>query len=418
MTFPQRYYLVNFLYILSVSFTKTTFYLYLSECHKIPREDILFIFAVFNLAVMVLEVPTSAIGEAIGPRKSFLIGMGIKLSAASLFLFGRHFWQFCAAEIISALAVTFVSGSLNAWLMSRLSEESSKPCDSPSIFIVGKRINVIALAFGGLAGAISGEFHLGIPWAMVVLGSFFTLVVASFVLTESGPSGTWKKKEKVYRKWQWDTFLYGYKISLSNKILLVLLFNGFLISFALSSPKIFWLPFLKSHFNKDMWFLGYMWVGIMGIQFVGTFGIDSLIRSAGSVLRLKLLLTVFSVLMLLGLALFKHIDSILPFVGFYFLLEWLKPYHHALILSLVHQETKDIEGGRVTILSIGNLMENFGNAIGLLFAASVCKFQSLTFAWTMSTLLYALIVPCYVYLVAREKISWPAQKIEEGSLPA
>ena len=100
MPFPyvRRYYLIRLLYILSISFTKTTFFLYLRNCHHLTREDILLIFAVFNFAAMFFEVPTSAMGELIGPRRSFLLGAFCKLFAAAFFSCWENFsgtsaWQ-------------------------------------------------------------------------------------------------------------------------------------------------------------------------------------------------------------------------------------------------------------------------------------------------------------------------------------
>jgi MFS family permease len=397
MSYPQRYYLIHFLYLLFISFTKTTFYLYLHDCHSLPHEDILLVFAVFNISNMVFEVPTSALGEWVGPRLSFLLGVVLKFVSAITFFLGKFFWHFCLAEIISAMAVALISGSLSAWLMNRIGKENSL-----QIFIIGKRITSVAIALGGLSGALLGKLHLGLPWLGVSVGSMVICASAFFILIEGDDRKEWHKKENIYRKWQWGTMLEGYRLILSNHVLLVTIFNTFLISFALASPKVFWLPFLKSYFKKDMLFLGYMWLCIMVVQFFGTFGIRALLHFFGSALRLKLAFTIFSLSMVLGLTIFKYLDSITCFILFYLALEWAKPYHHSLDLSLVHRETHST--GRVTILSLENLAGNLGNAMGLMVIAGIIKLQGLVFAWTIGGLLYALIIPCYFYLSIQEKM--------------
>ena len=154
------------------------------------------------------------------------------------------------AEIISALAVAFISGSLEAWLMNRLADDKLSETQTSHIFIVGKRITLLAMALGGLAGAIAGYRQLGIPWAMVAAGFAVTVVVAWFVLDESATPASWDKKDKTYRRWQWETVTHGYRLSLRSGVLSLLLLNAFLISLALASPKIFRYLFSNPIFKK------------------------------------------------------------------------------------------------------------------------------------------------------------------------
>ena len=149
-----------------------------------------------------------------------------------------------------------------------------------------------------------------------------------------------------------------------------------------------------------MFFLGYMWLCIMGIQFLGTFGITNLLKLAGTPLRLKLFFTLLSLLFLLGLSSFKYLNNIFLFIICYLLLEWAKPYHRSLFLTLVYQHTSN--NGRVTILSLENLASKLGNSLGLVISAWLIRSHGVAPVWLATSMLYALIVPGYLYLIYSE----------------
>ncbi len=403
LSYVTRYYIVRFLYAFSLSFTKTTFYLYLRTNHHLSHEDILLVFAIFNISVMILELPTSAIGEIIGPRICFLSGMFLKIIAALCFFYGSDFWHFCGAEIISALALSLISGTLNTWIMNQISIKNEKSSQTVShIFMIGRRLGTLALAIGGVLGAIVGAKDLRMPWLFVAIGATITFSIAFLLITNfiSSPVIDKSKNDlpwgKVHRRWQWRTIIEGYRLALSNKILLVIIWDSFLLSFALASPRITWIPLLKSEFNKDMWFIANIWLCIAAIQFLGTFWLDYFLQKIQSVVSLKFIFFLQGFLFLACLC----IPNLYIFIIFYLLLEWVSPYQQTLTFTLIQQETTS--QGRLTILSLENLAGKFGDAIGLMVASSLSAHYSLSIVWTIGVILYSTIVPCYIVLLQKE----------------
>lgn len=401
MTYSQRYYWIRFVYVLSVSFTNTSFIPYL-ESRGLSRPEIHIAYAIFNIGVMLLEVPVSAIGEWIGPKRSFLIGCLCKCAAAAAFFLGHDLIHFYGAEIISALAIAFISGSLDAWLMDRFNEEGNiGDLGTSRVFMIGSRIGKVALALGGVSGAYLANWNTGYPWIMVGVGFLVTFFWAMALLSGHEYRAAWKT-EKVYFKWHWDNILYGYRIALNNRVLAVLLVDGFLVSLAQSSPKMFWLPYLMNYFGKDMFFVGNIWLCLAATQFLGTFGMPWMLRWTGSPLRLKLVFSVFSVVALSSVIWFQA--NIVGFIVLYLVWEWSKPYHDALDLTLTHAETRhagENRKGRLTFMSLGNLVSKLGTALGLIVIGWLSQY-GITEAWTAGVLLYSLVIPCYSCLVREE----------------
>lgn len=408
LDYVRRYYLLRFLYVLAISFTKTTFYLYLYSSHHLAHEQILFIFAVFNISAMLLEIPTSAIGEWFGPRSCFLAGMFLKVIAALIFFFGSNVWHFCVAEVLSAFAISLISGTLQAWMMNQLNlhQENDAP-HVAQIFMVGRRISTTGLAIGGAIGALLGSHHLGYPWLLVAIGSAATFFLAYALLNESFYQ-PWQRKKKIHDKWQCNTLLEGYRLAASNKILLVVIWESFLVSFALASPQIWWIPSLKSYFGKDMWFIANMWLCIAGIQFVGTFGLKYLLRHIPSMLLLKMIITITCVAFFCCLL----VPNIYCFIVFYLLLEWLGPYQQTLNLTLIQQNTCD--HGRITILSLESLADKFGNTLGLITAGALSISLDIFGIWAIGACLYATIIPCYFYLILQKWVPHNRQLLAEN----
>ncbi len=72
--------------------------------------EINFINFSFMTANFLLEIPTGAIADLIGRKKSVVIGLAIYSFSFFIYFLSDSFWQFLLAEIIGALAFTVFLG--------------------------------------------------------------------------------------------------------------------------------------------------------------------------------------------------------------------------------------------------------------------------------------------------------------------
>lgn len=73
--------------------------------------EIMILESFFSIAVVVLEVPTGALGDLLGRRFSlFLAGIFMALGAVT-YILGTQFWQFMIGEALFACGMSFKSGS-------------------------------------------------------------------------------------------------------------------------------------------------------------------------------------------------------------------------------------------------------------------------------------------------------------------
>ncbi len=386
MTVAQKYFFLETIYSLALSFTKATFVLFFLS-HELKLFEIGLLFGVFNLAVIIAEPITAIFADLYGRKRSLVIGCVLKIVAALIFVFGSHIREFLIAEIISGIAFTFISGCMMAWVVDEVNRVDKK-CNLYELFVQSNKYKYVALIVGGLLGASLGDVSLVIPWA--ANGFFFVvlLVIVSVVLTENSNTLNIKRSFNFARK------LNEYKNALQDKCLMGLIFSSFLSSFALASIRLFWLPTIKQNFGVSISFLGWLWVGIAGAGLLGAYFVRPYVKQFNYKPDGLILFSGFST-MFLFLMIFT-MGSFWTFL-FYFLFEFGKPLYTSVKSDLInHQISEDV---RVSILSLNSLGIKLGTSVGLIVIGYISEVMSLEIAWYFSSSLF--LVNMFLFISVR-----------------
>ena len=116
--------------------------------------------SVLEGTVLLCEVPTGVVADAVSRRLSVIIGF---------FLFGAGFLLYAvpsfpvvlAGQVVWGLGATFVSGANVAWLVDEVGEDGARP-----LFLRAAQLGQMS-AFGGIVAAVLlGSVALGLPVAM------------------------------------------------------------------------------------------------------------------------------------------------------------------------------------------------------------------------------------------------------------
>ena len=78
--------------------------------------DFYLIQGIFSLAVFVLEIPTGYIGDVFSRKHTLLIGNVVWIFGYLLWIFGSGFWAVLGGELTFAIAVSLISGTIEAYL--------------------------------------------------------------------------------------------------------------------------------------------------------------------------------------------------------------------------------------------------------------------------------------------------------------
>lgn len=375
------------------------------------------VFSIFNFTVIIAEPLTAIFAELYSKKYSILIGCFLKIITALLFFFSNHIFYFIIAEIISGIALTFISGCIMAWFVDEYNNRKHKPKQNLyEIFANCKKFKYTALIIGGLFGAfVSDYFSLSFPWIMnaslffllfIFIILFFPNSISSNANSFSNSSNNISNNQKTinynsklnksYNKYHLflKKITYGYKIVFQDKCLSFLILSSFISSFSLASIKLLWIPLIKVNFNTSISFVGFLWVGIAGAGLIGSHLVKPFIQKFNYKLDGIILISFFSTINLFFMILF--IKSFWTLI-FYFLFELGKPFFSTIKNDLINYQIS--EKGRVTILSLHSLSIKSGTSLGILAIGYLNDLIGIQKSWFVATGIFFL--NCSIYFIVK-----------------
>jgi MFS family permease len=134
--------------------------------------------------MVVFEIPTGIVADAVGRRASYLLGTltlaGSTLLYVLLWRISGPFWTWALVSMLLGLGFTFFSGAVDAWLVDALHATGFRG-NLESVFGRGQVVTGVAMLTGSVAGGyIAQVTSLGVPFVLraVVLGVMFVIAFA------------------------------------------------------------------------------------------------------------------------------------------------------------------------------------------------------------------------------------------------
>jgi MFS family permease len=142
---------------LAISFFFSTYSLFLQE-KGLDLLEINLLNCISMISIFILEIPTGAIADFFGRKRSTVIGLFVYSCSFLIYFFSNSFWFFALAEIIGALAITCVSGALEALVVDSLNYYGYTGT-LEKVFRRGE-LRTIGVAVGALIGGFIGGIDL------------------------------------------------------------------------------------------------------------------------------------------------------------------------------------------------------------------------------------------------------------------
>jgi MFS transporter, DHA3 family, tetracycline resistance protein len=143
--------------LLQATFWTTAAVYFISDAHLGPLQLVL-LGTVMELSILVFEIPTGIVADAVSRRRSVLIG--ITLMGVALVLTGMlpSFPALLVAQALWGLGYTFTSGATEAWVAGEVGDEAVGP-----LFLCAAQYASLAAALGiGLSVELA-NLHLRLP---------------------------------------------------------------------------------------------------------------------------------------------------------------------------------------------------------------------------------------------------------------
>lgn len=377
-TIDRNYLAINFLIDLTPAFLFATYQLFLLE-KGLDLLQINLINVFFMAGNLLMEMPTGAVADLFGRKRSVQLG-ALALSASFLaYFFAPSFWFFVLAELIGALGATLISGALEAWFVDARKKHSDNS-DLDEVFSRQGQRKQVAIMIGSVIGAQFGARSLSYPWLVSAMCGLVAFIAASLLMQE-----TWVVKIRSPRHWSLRPIIMVIKVSveygLKHQGVMRLVALSFVFSCATMGFNMQW-PSVFKGFGMSVDGLGLVMAAISASAWLGARMIPRLKRSFDSELSalvLSQILTAASMLvaslMLGGLTTFMFFMAHEVGRGIF------RPLKQDLLNRMISHDRH-----RATILSFESMLGNAGAVCGLLLTGWLAKQYSISISWLVSAI--------------------------------
>ncbi len=363
--------LLFFLPVLAIYFEKNLF----------SVTNVAIIFAVEAIAITVFEMPTGAIADLFGRKRTIIFANMIRLLALVFLYIGGSMTMFIIYAIINSFARSLNSGTDNALIYDTLKGESKE-------YLYKKIIGTYQAIWplGASAGSIIGGYLATISLSFPILISFIPLSIATIL--------TFFLKEPRYEKENYKNIFKhianSLKITVSNKQLSVLMTGGFILV-GLSESVHLLSPLFFQFKEIPIEFFGWITAFVFGFSSLGHYLSHIVSEKIGNKKTLIIAVFVSPLLLLFATLSIKHTAIILFVIPSIFF-----GLRNPIIDHLLNLEVSSSK--RATIISTFNFLGQLGLAVFSPMIGYFADLYTINTAFKISSLFMFMVPVLYVFL--------------------
>ncbi len=360
-----------FLPILALYFEKSLFSI----------TNVAIIFAVESICIVLFEIPTGAITDLFGRKKSIILAHIFVLVSLVFLSIGGSMTIFILYAILNAFARSLTSGTYSAFVYDTLKEEGKEKHF--------KKIFGTLLAFwplGASIGSIIGGYLANISLSLPVLATFIPIFVA-FILTLFLKEPNYEKEEhKNITKHMFNAS----KLVVCNSQLLILLLASF-VMMALGETVHLLSPLFFKFKEIPIVFFGYITALIFGFSSLGHYLSHDISEKWGN----KVTLIWISVLSPL-FVLVATFSTGYILIAFYTISSIFFGIKNPILNHLINKEVDSKK--RATVLSVYNFIGHLGLAIATPLIGYYAEIFTINAAIQLSMILLLVVPVLFVFV--------------------
>ncbi len=400
----RTYYLIIVLFWLAVSLPMALMII-LAQERGANLFQIGLLMGLYSLTVVLLELPTGGLADAIGRKKVAMLAYGFMLGGGLVYLFAFSFSAFLLALVLNGIARALSSGALDAWFIDSLQAADPGIDIQPSLAKAGT-VTLFALACGTLLGGVIPRLFTGLPAeGTAVITPFSTtilfsiavnillLVVTAVFVQEIRPADAKERWQDGFRQTP-KIVREAIELSRHNRTLVLLLGTTVSAGLTLAALETFWQPHFSGLLGNNAGNSLYYSLILGGNFVLGMVG--NMLSTPLSKLMKKrygLVAALFQAVRGIVLILLAMQTAVLPaallFWGVYLTMGIVNSPHE----TLVNREIP--AGRRSTMLSVQSLAAYTGGILGSMILGLIAQQFSIGGAWIVTGSI--LMVSCMLY---------------------
>jgi len=261
------------------------------QANNLSMTEILLLQSIYSIAIVLLEVPTGAIGDYFGKKISISIGAFLFFLGLSIYSIGTSFTIFLIAELVAGIGSSLISGSDSALIHGSL-KNIGKEKDYKKVEGTANSFLLTGFLIAGLIGGYIGGYSLRLTMICSAVSAFIVFIISLF-FTE--PKIKVEGEKEAYK----ELIINSIEIVRENKLLLWLIFySAILTAFAYVLGWYYQLFFIKV--NIDVVYFGWLYALLGIIAIVSskyTHQIEIFFGNKGSLILLSSLIIIPSILL-------------------------------------------------------------------------------------------------------------------------
>lgn len=351
---------------------------------------IVFMGTLYEISIMLFEVPTGVVADTVSRKLSSVIGwiiLGAGFLVEGLFPVAA---VVIGAQLLLGIGETFVSGAHDAWVADEIQSHDSK-ADTGQVFLKGQQTAFI----GRLAGTWTSMFFAikSLPAVMIAAGIGFVIfgIGAWFWMPEKG----FHKSDE--QRQFWKTFRSGFNLVRGSQILMLILAAGVVYGLASEGFDRLWNKvFLDAYKLPPVWEFGsnFWWSFFSSMAILGGMGLNKLVakkvdtKDSKQVIRAMMILSAILIFTIAGFALIQSfIVAMILFVVSRSIRRTLEP------LLKTWTNLHAAPEVRATVMSFASQAHSIGEICGGPIVGSIAQFRSAKLAVAVAAAMIAPVLP-------------------------
>lgn len=384
----------------------------LAQSRGLTLTDVGLFMGAYALTVVVLELPSGALADAVGRKRVFLAASALQVVAKAVFLTAFGLPAFVLYGLLAGAARALASGALEAWFIDALQAEEPGVDLQPAL-AAGGAYNLAALAAGTAAGAYLPTLAARLPLAddgmltplSSTVAASLALQVAVLALTAAvihDPRSRGRLRAGAVRRELASVVRDAQAVARGSRVVQALLGVDLVVGAAVMSSETFWQPFFAARLDTaasgpGTFALGAILAGSFLLGVVGNLvatPVSRLLRG-----RHALTAALFQLLQAAALLTLARQADPLAAAGLFWLTylaraAWSSP-HQALYNAAVPGERRSV------MLSLSSLSSFAGGFLGSVMLGPLAQAASIGAAWTAAAVPVALTAGLYLTLSRR-----------------
>ena len=384
----RRYYAVQLAYSLAGGFLFGVYPIFLHS-RGLDQFQINSVLATYFVVLFLTDVPTGAFADALGRRRSFVLGTGLRVAAFVTYFFAHRYFVFLIAETIDGVGTTFANGAVDAWGVDAL-DRAGYLGPKDRIFSRITQLMNAGFMISAIAGAYIADINIAWPWLCGAAGYFIAAFIGIAMMT--GESEREARVEFAALPRQIVARITaGFGEGFSNRAVMGLSLAGAITLAAWAPYWLEWPLLFHRSYGVGVWIIGWIYCLLTLARIAGAEAVSRMRADEGArAVRLAALVIVASACLAAAGTLSSRPNLALAFL---FVMNLCTGAIQPLAQSWFNEQVS--AGRRATMLSFSSTLGTMGGSMGLLFGGYVADTAGLATAWQMAGAISLAAAPCY-----------------------